>query len=169
MFVKRLFVFIVVLGYGAFAAPAQSDDFCKAVTTIVRDAPNGFRNIKGKPLRSANMWTSGIKVPGTQASRFVSDMGLYYEGGFFHTKNKEELKGAYDKYKAILQGCLGAHGYAMTQMDNFYPGLADYKKLIFMNDEAGSPGAKPPPHITMEVMHSKELGNYTIVMYIFEH
>ncbi len=151
-------------------AYGQSADFCKAVSTIIKDAPNGFRNIKGKPDQSGHVWACGIKVPGTLASRFVESMGLFYEGGFFQTKNKEELKGAYEKYKGILSSCLSAQGYTMTQVDNFYPGMGDYKKVIFMNEQENEPQtSKPPAHITMEVLYSKDLGNYAIVMYIYEH
>jgi len=169
MFLKRFFLLLVTVTSFFSFAHGQSDAFCKAVTTIVKDAPNAFRNIKGKADQSGRIWACGIKVPGTIASRFVDAMGLFYEGGFFQTKNKEELKDAYEKYKTMLNNCLSAYGYTLTQVDNFYPGLADYKKLIFMIEEYEPQGAKPPAHITMEVIHSKELGNYAIVMYIFEH
>ncbi len=170
---------------GRFAAYSQNDDFCKAVMAIANDAPNSFRNIKGAPLKGGGMWQCGIKVPGTIASRFVYVTGLCYEGAFFQTKNKNEVKGAYEKYKGILADCLSAKGYTMTAVDNFYPGLGDYKKLIFMREEKeepvkpksgpkAKPGAKsvpplPPAHFAMEVNYSKEVGKYTIGMFIFEH
>lgn len=150
-------------------------DFCKAVMAITHDAPNSFRNIKGTPFKAKGMWESGIKVPGTIASCFVFTMGLYYEGAFFQTRNKEELKPAYEKYKALLNDCLTAKGYTLTAADNFYPGLGDFKKLIYMieeKDEPVDPKAKhtlPPAHISMEVEYNKEVGKYTIVMFIFEH
>ena len=169
MFFKRIFLLAATAISVSSLAHGQSADFCKAVTTIIKDAPHGFRNIKGRADQSGHIWACGIKVPGTIASRFVENMGLYYEGGFFQTKNKDEVKGAYDKYRAMLKDCLSAHGYSLSQVDNFYPGLSAYKKLIFMANEESEPNAKPPAHITMEVIYSKELGNYAIVMYIFEH
>jgi hypothetical protein len=183
MFIKR-FVFLALVACTFFStAYSQNDDFCKAVMAIVNDAPNSFRNIKGAPLKGSGMWECGIKVPGTIASRFVYAMGLYYEGAFFQTKNKEDLKGAYEKYKEILSACVSAKGYTMTAVDNFYPGLGNYKKLIFMREEKedeviAKPKTKsaskpkqplPPAHFAMEVDYSKEVGKYTIVMFIFEH
>ena len=185
MLIKRFALLLLLASIGRFSAYGQNDDFCKAVTAIVNDAPFSFRNIKGAPLKGLGMWECGIKVPGTIASRFVYAMGLCYEGAFFQTQNKEELKGAYEKYKAILQNCLTAKGYTMTAVDNFYPGLGDYKKLIFMLEEKDEPVAPkskgkptpkakskhalPPAHFSMEVNYSKEVGKYTIGMFIFEH
>ena len=78
-----------------------------------------------------------------------------------------------EHYKNILNTCLTAHGYTLSLSDNFYPGLSNYKKLIFMLEEKEDPDivkpVNPPPHIAMEVTYSKELGRYTIVMFIFEH
>ncbi len=177
MFNRWFFLFLLGANLCAHGAYCQNDDFCKAVTAITNDAPNSFRNIKGAPFRAKGMWESGIKVPGTIASRFVLTMGLYYEGAFFQTKDKTELMPAYEKYSAILKGCLLAHGYTVTAADNFYPGLGDFKKLIFMVDDKDEPvdpkangkHALPPAHISMEVEYNKEVNKYTIVMFIFEH
>ncbi len=183
MLIKRFALLLLLSTAGYSAVFAQNDDFCKAIMAIVNDAPNSFRNIKGAPLKSPGMWECGINVPGTIASRFVYAMGLYYEGGFFQTKNKADLKAAYEKYKDILTGCLAAKGYTVTAVDNFYPGLGDYKKLIFMREEKDEPAVTtskqkplpkskqslPPAHFAMEVDYSKELGKYTVVMFIFEH
>ena len=176
MIIKR-FLFFLVIAMRCFSyANAQSDDFCNAVNTIVRDAPNKFRNVRGKTLEansSSTIWDCSIKVPGTIGARFVASRGLFYEGAFFQATNIDELSGAYDKYKNILNACLAANGYTLSLADNFYPGLSGYKKLIYMLEEKDDPNLvkpiNPPPHIAMEVTYSKEVGKYTIVMFIFEH
>ena len=147
-------------------------DFCDAVTTIIRDAPDQFRDIRGKVIKAraeAVFWESGIKVPGAISSRFVSSNGLFYEGALFQTKNKDEVKAAYDKYSGQLKSCF-SQGYKEYHQDNFYPGMEDYKKVVFMpvTKTDTRPGL-PPPHITMEATFNKTVGFYTIVMYIFEH
>ncbi len=161
------FLFLILISENAVA---QSGDFCNAVNTIVRDAPNKFRNIKGVQKEShmnASSWDCGIKVPGTIASRFVASMGLFYEGAFFQTADVAEVRAVYEEHKKELNDCLTAQGYKVSQQDNFYPGMKDYKKLVFMPDD---PKAKvPPPHITMEATYNKTVGKYTVVMYIFEH
>jgi len=154
-------------------AYCQKDAFCDAVTTILRDAPNRFRNIKGKLIESnmrAIISESGVTVPGTIGSRFVVSMGSFYEGAFFQTKNKDELKAYYDKYKALLTSCLSPQGFDLSLADNFYPGLADYKKVVLMQDSKIDTTVKTPPaHLTMEAEFDKDAKNYTLVMYIFEH
>ncbi len=183
MLIKRFALLLLLAATGLSPAYSQNDDFCKAVMAIVNDAPNSFRNIKGAPLKGGSMWECGIKVPGTIASRFVYVTGICYEGAFFQTWDKKEVKGAYEKYKDILANCLAAKGYTMTAVDNFYPGLGDYKKLIFMLEEKDEPVVSkpklkstpkpkrplPPAHFAMEVNYSKEVGKYTIGMFIFEH
>ena len=174
MIIKR-FVFVLIAVFCFGHAYAQSDEVCNAISTIVRDAPNKFRNVRGKTMEAngqATMWECSIKVPGTVGSRFVASMGLFYEGAFFQTANVNDLKEAYAKYKSILSACLLPKGYTLSAADNFSPGLKDYKKLIFMPKDADEPQIKSsnlPPHITMEVTYSKEVGKYTIVMFIFEH
>ena len=152
---------------------SQQGDFCDAVTTILRDAPNKFRNIKGREIESginAIVWESGIKVPGTISSRFVVSMGGFYEGAFFQTRNKDALKAYYDKYKDLLTGCLAPQGFVLSLSDNFYPGLEDYKKIVLMQELKVDTLAKiPPAHVTMEAAYNKDAKNYTLVMYIFEH
>ena len=127
---------------------------------------------------NATMWAVGIKVPGAIGTRLVSSMGLFYEGAFYQTKNKEELKTVYEKYKNLLTSCLASQGYKLSKQPNFYPGLGDYKKLVFMKESGddGKTATAPahasdsaPPHIAMEADYSKESGKYTIVMFIFEH
>jgi hypothetical protein len=164
-----LFVFSVSVQ----ATFGQQEDFCRAVTAIMRDAPDKFRNIRGNVTESnyaATMWATGIHVPGTIGSRFVSSAGLFYEGAFLQTTSKNELKPIYDKYKALLADCLTPKGYTVSLSDNFYAGLGDYKKVAFMPELKDSTTITDlPSHVTMEVTYNKDVGKYTVVMYIFEH
>lgn len=172
MVLKRIcLTLLIFVAYGNVYA--QSDDFCDAINAIIRDAPNQFRNIKGKAIKTgadAQLWECGIKVSGSISSRFVASNGLFYEGAFFQSKNKREVKEAYDKYKQLLSFCLQLQGYKLTVQDNFYPGLSAYKKLAFMPPLKDDVKLRDlPPHITMEATYSKDIGKYTIVVYIFEH
>jgi hypothetical protein len=168
----RSLFFLFVSLFSFITANAQND-FCNAASAIVGDAPNQFRNIRGNVIKArgtAIFWECGITVPGTISSRFVSSNGLFYEGALFQTKNKDEVKTVYDKYKSLLKDCFSSRQYKMYLQDNFYPGLEDYKKLAFMPllQDDKKPGL-PPPHITMEATYNKTVGYYTVVMYIFEH
>jgi len=174
MFIKSFFVLLVFAVTGYTEVSGQQGDFCSAVAAITRDAPNKFRNVRGQLIAAksnATTWACSIKVPGTISSRFVASMGLFYEGGFFQAKNKEEIKAVYEKYKSQLSGCLLPQGYKLSLQENFYPGLEDYKKLVYMQEvkEEDTTAKSPPAHITMEATYSRQLGLYTVVMYIFEH
>ena len=173
LFMKILLIIFGILIIHNNTSYAQDDEFCNAITTIINDAPNKFRNICGKEIQrnaTATMWASGIKVPGTIGSRFVASMGLFYEGAFFQTGRIDELKNAYDKYRDLLGNCFGPQHYKMSTQPNFYPGLSGYKKVVFMPevDSATAP-AKAPAHITFEATYNKDIKLYTLVMYIFEH
>jgi hypothetical protein len=173
MFFKKICLLLLFIGAGWQMVYSQQGDFCNAVTAIMRDAPNKFRNIRGKTIDAnyrATIWAPGIIVPGTISSRFVASMGLFYEGAFIQTVNKDDLRSVYDKYKGLLNSCLAPQGYTLSYSDNFYPGLRDYKKVAFMPElKEDVKTTAIPPHITMEATYSKEVGKYTIVMYIFEH
>jgi len=181
MFIRRLFFLLCIYIVSCGRSYAQGNDFCNAVNVILRDAPNHFRNVKGRMTESnmnATMWASGISVPGSISTRFVFSMGLFYECAFYQTRDKAELLAVYNKYKEMISGCLQPQGYKLYYHDNFYPGLADYKKLVFMQELEIDPKADTvtthvantaPPHITMEADYSKESGKYTIMMFIFEH
>ncbi len=150
----------------------QAGDFCKAIHVITADAPNKFKNIRGNVQKSnpgTTIWAAGIKIPGGISARFVASMGLFYECAFFQTGKKEELKLVYDKYKSELAACLH-DGYSMDTQPNFYPGIADFKKIVFwpvVKDDTKADNA--PAHIVMEAAYNKDVGLYTIVLYIFEH
>ncbi len=169
MFLRKIFLcFLFVIGISG-SVHAQQDEVCDAINAIVRDAPNQFRNVRGDAVKS-RIWACSIQVPGTISSRFVGSMGLFYEGAVLQTKNKDDVKAVYDKYKAILKDCFSAQGYKMITEDNFYPGLEAYKKLAFMppakDDQKSS---DMPAHAAIEVTYSKQVGYYTVVLYIFEH
>jgi hypothetical protein len=173
MFIKKvLFLLFISVAYNN-SGYGQTENFCDAVTTIVRDAPNQFRNIKGKFRSSdatAAIWDCGIKVPGTIGSRFVSSMGLFYEGAFFQANTVTQLPAYYEKVKQGLLQCLTPLGYKMTLSDNFSPGLSGYKKVVFMLEpKDDKPTAKPPAHVTLEALYNKDINKYTVVMYIFEN
>jgi len=161
---------LAVLSFGRLLA---QDDFCDAIGAILHDAPGKFRNIRGKLKESnanATIWDCGVRVPGTIKSRFVASQGLFYEGGFLQTANKDEVKGVYDRCTALLSQCLLPQGFKMTTQPNFYAGLGAYKKVVFMQElPASAPVGPPPAHIALEATYSKELGIYTVVMFIFEH
>jgi len=164
------FVFICFAA-GAFA---QQAEFCDAVTTILRDAPYRFKNIRGKEQPAANdvlSWQTGITVPGTIGSRFVSAMGLFYEGAFFQSPAITQVGAYYEKVKNGLNTCLSPLGYKMSFSDNFSPGLSAYKKVMFMLEPTGneSPNAKAPAHVTLEALYNRDIKKYTVVMYIFEN
>ncbi len=168
----RVFVFLCCT-LGCSALFAQSDEFCEAVHVISRDAPNQFRNIKGRITESnanAVIWASGVTLPGSIGARFVASMGLFYECAFLQTRNKSDLKEPYYMYKSYLTTCLSPLGYTLTEQPNFSPGLDEYKKLVFMPVvREGVKAEKAPSHVALEVTYSKDMGQYTIVLFIFEH
>jgi hypothetical protein len=171
---KNKFLFLIVLGMLCYSnGYSQQSDLCNAISAIVNDAPNRFRNIRGKEIQSdmnAVIWDCGIKVPGTIASRFVVSMGSFYEGAFLQADNIADIKPGYEKYKALLSACLEPKGYKLSLAENFYPGMAAYKKLVFMKDpDLNSTVKVPPAHITLEATYNKEAKHYTIVLFIFEH
>lgn len=171
MVLRKMILLLCLLNIGRLYA--QSDEFCEAVNVISRDAPDKFRNIRGRMTESnanATMWASGIKVPGSIGSRFVASMGLFYECAFIQTKDKNGLKEPYYMYKNYLTNCLVPFGYKLSEQPNFYPGLDAYKKLVFMQEiKEGTDPGNPPSHITLEATYHKDAGQYTIVMFIFEH
>lgn len=168
----RYFLFCL-LGFTSLPAGlrAQDADFCDAVNTIVADGPNQFRNIRGKKTGenvSATTWETGIKVPGSIGARFVASLGLFYESAFIQTKDKEAAGKTYQQYKQTLTNCLAPQGYSTSLQPNFFPGMADYKKVVFMPKPSPA-DTTPPSHITLEATYNKTVGLYTVVMYIFEH
>ena len=54
--------------------------------------------------------------------------------------------------------------------ENFYPGLSEYKKVVYLPPFDKNVDLKTlKGHVSMEVDYSKATGLYTLVFYIFEH
>ena len=150
--------------------------FCEGVNTILADAPQDFRNIKGRMMESnmnATMWASTIKLQGSIGYRLVQSMGLFYEAAIFQTSDKEKIQPYYEEYKQKLADCLGPKGYKMTLQENVTAGLGDFKKVVFMKDigepKEGTTIKDLPPHATMEVLYNKDKGGFTVVIFLFQH
>jgi hypothetical protein len=170
---KRLFLLAAAMGLLHTSVRAQSSDFCEAVTAVMNDAPNEFRNIRGRMVESnmnSNMWASPVKVPGSLGHRVVQAMGLFYEAAFLQTTNRDDVRPAYDKLKQQLTQCLEPMGYKVSYQENFTAGLGDYKKVVLMKDlKPGLKSEELPPHATIEVTYSKDVGKFTVVMFLFQH
>lgn len=170
---KRLFLLLAAAGLLNTHSNAQTADFCEAVAAVMNDAPNEFRNIRGRMVESnmnSNMWASPVKVPGSIGHRVVQAMGLFYEAAFLQTTNRDEVRPVYDKLKQQLTDCLTPLGYKVSYQENFTASLGDFKKVVLMKDL--KPGLKPeelPPHATIEVTYSKDVGKFTVVMFLFQH
>lgn len=169
---QSLFVLFFALCFSPSYAQGEKD-FCDAVTAILRDAPNRFRNIRGKVTDgniSAEVWESGIKVPGTIASRFVASHGMFYEGALYQTKKIQELQPVYYKYKKMMDNCMLPKGMTLSTSDNFYTGLEAYKKCAYLPPTTGEPKLEDMPgHVALLVDYRKDNGTYTIELYIYEH
>ena len=160
-----------MLGFGA-KLWAQ-DDFCDAISVILRDAPNEFRNIRTNLTQTSvgmKIYKSGVIVPGTINSRFVYTMGNFYEGALAQSRDLAVIKVAYDQYKKKLEGCLKPKGLSMKFVDNFTPGLSAYKKVIYMPPVSKNTDLKAQKgHVSMEVDYNKNSGLYTLIFYIYQH
>lgn len=171
MYLKILVVCLLLTPAGTMLA--QESEFCEAINAVIRDAPNRFRNIKGKELEQGPnvvMWESGIKPAGSIGARFVLSMGLFFEGAFFQTRNKAEMMPQYEHYGRMLSDCLTPQGYKLTRQENFYPGMKEFRKLVFMREPTSDTKlANLPAHVAMEVTFSKDIGKYTLVVFVFEH
>ena len=171
MFVKRL-LGVIAFSLLALSSYAQGADFCEAVSAILRDAPNQFKNTRTKVMTTtagSTTYKCGIPVPGTINSRVVASMGVFYEGAVYQSKTTVGLKEHYDHYKKLLSDCLVPKGFSVRSGDNFYPGLVDFKKVMFMPvSEDGKGYRKGVGHASMEVDYNKQSGLYTLIFYIFE-
>lgn len=159
----------------SFSAVAQQEDdkeiFCDAVRVILKDGVNQFRNVRGRMIESGinlNAYNSSIAIPGIFKARFVGSMGLFYEGAIKQTANLDEIKPLYEQYKKQLDDCLSTSGYKMKFRDNFFPGLADYKKVVYMPIFKEGEETVANGHVTLEVDFNKNNGTYTLLIYIFE-
>ena len=174
MYTKFL-VLLVVLGFGLqiYTAQGQKTEFDKAITAIMHDAPEAFRDVRGKEVNNsynALVWESGIKVPGTVASRFVFAKGMYYEGALMQAPDSSALRTVYQSTAMRMDSLLLPQGYSRVESENFYPNVADFPKIAWLPARGNdSKGDDMPPHLALEVTYSKKVGNYTVVMYIYQH
>jgi hypothetical protein len=171
-FMKKCFSLLFAICIYCSYAHAQEAAFCDALSTIMNDAPNKFRNIRGDVVASGMndiAWSCTIKVPGVYKSRFVSSMGYFYEGAFLQTKDTAYLKPIYDTCKAMLDHCLLPQGYQLFRSPNFESMLGAYSKLVYMLDSKDDNPAKAPPHVALEVLYNKDRSVYNITMYVFDH
>ncbi len=171
MTIKRLLLIVALLAN--FCTHAQENEFCTALHTIMKDAPNQFKNIRGKTMKAggqSSIWTCGITIPGTISSHFVSYMGLFYEGAVYASKDKSGLANAYKEYKSKLSDCLLSQGYEISYTPNFYPEMGDFKKVAFLKSKRENiAGKDAPAHVALEALYNKTVGMYTVVFYIYEH
>lgn len=173
MLIKKSIIIFFVTLISIFKLQAQVSGFFDAITAIMHDSPNQFRNIRGKVINNsiyAITWECGIKVPGTIASRFVFAKGTYYEGALLQTTDIGDVKRGYQHYIAILDSFATTLGYTKSASDNFFPGMGEYKKIAYLPKISNN--SKPeesPPHLALNVTYSKEKDIYTIELYIYEH
>ncbi len=166
-----LLLHFAILGH--VTAKAQSGGFCDVVNTILKESDSKFKNIQGKMMEmnaTATMWASTVKLPGSIGYRIVNSMGFFYESAVLQTTNRNEIKPIYDEYKKKLSECLRPQGYEISYQENFTAGLSDYKKVVYMKKvKEDTPLEELPPHVTMEVTYSKEVGKFTVVIFLFQH
>ena len=169
---RKAFILLILCITGWLVTQAQNSEFYRSVKTIMHDAHDGFRNIMGKEVSNsyfAVVWDCQIKVPGTIASRFVNAKGMYYEGALLQTRDTSDIRPVYNHYVHLLDSCLNPDGYKTNWLDNFYPGIENFKKVAYIIDDDNTPIKMRPPHVALEVTHLKEKGLYTLILYIYEH
>ncbi len=173
MLIKRLLTILSIALATNASAQLRMTNFCEGIDTIMKEAPTSFKNIKARLMEAnvtGSMWASTIKLPGLVGYRIVESMGLFYEGALIQTTNKDKLGPVYDEYKKKITKCLEAKGYKLSTHENFTAGLSDYRKLVWMiPPKEGQKAEDLPPHVAMETMYSKEIGKFSIVMFIFQH
>lgn len=173
MNIKSILFILLFTTTGSAIAQAQSGGFCDVVNTILKESDSKFKNIQGKMMEmnaTATMWASTVKLPGSIGYRIVNSMGFFYESAVLQTTNRNEIKPIYDEYKKKLAECLTPQGYEISYQENFIAGLGDYKKVVYMKKvKEDTPLEELPPHVTMEVTYSKEVGKFTVVIFLFQH
>ncbi len=173
MNIKSIIFILLLVTAGNVTTKAQSGGFCDVVNTILKESDSKFKNIQGQMMEmnaTATMWASTVKLPGSIGYRIVNSMGFFYESAVLQTTNREEIKPIYEEYKKKLSECLSVQGYDVSYQENFIAGLSDYKKVVFMKKvKEDTPVDQLPPHVTMEVTYSKEVGKFTVVIFLFQH
>ena len=171
MFIRKVILAAALSMFALSHTYAQKTEFCDAVSAILKDGPNEFKNIRHPdPERSGGnglVYKSNINVPGSIISRFVASMGLFYEGALKQAPTPELIKPEYDRIIAELNDCLAPKGYAMRSVPNYIKGLESFKKIMFMPDFKAST-TPPVGHVTLEVDFNKDSKQYTLILYIFQ-
>ncbi len=170
------FIVILTFGFGSISrSQAQNSnvDFCEAITAILRDAPNKFRNVRTNVVETglnAMIYKSGVPVPGVISARFVANMGNFYEGGLVKTDSVYKLRTVYQHYDSLLNDCLGKQGFKRKYLENVYPGLEDYQKIAFFPPVGDAENPAPiQGHVTVEAQYVKEMRAYFLILFIYEH
>lgn len=173
MLLKRLFTVLSIAIATNASAQLRMTNFCEGIDTIMKEAPTGYKNIMARMMESnvtGTMWASTIKIPGAIGYRIVQSMGMFYEAAFVQSTNKDDLTPVYAEYKDKITKCLESKGYKLSSQENFTAGLSDFRKLIWMiPPKEGMKADELPPHVTMEATYNKDIGKFTIVMFIFQH
>jgi hypothetical protein len=169
MLAKKVMTLLFVLTFSV--AHAQSFSFCEALDSLVRDAGSLFKNVKGAQL-SANekniVWACKLKVPDMQSARIVHFMGLFYEGGFYQTRDTTTLWKHYQECVSKMNSCLLPKGYKAYAFDNYEKELTRYKKKsYFLEAEGAKATTGRHPHVSIEVAVNKGTGTYSIVIYVY--
>lgn len=171
MFIKKALLGTAFFLLGLTNSFAQKTDFCTAVSVILKDAPNQFRNVRQPDAErggsGSTIYKSNINVPGSIISRFISSMGLFYEGALKQAPTTDLLKPDYDRIIEELNTCLTPMGYVKRSVPNYIKGLEGFKKVMFMPDFKAST-TPPIGHVTIEVDFNKDSKQYTLILYIFE-
>lgn len=167
---KKLLILCILFVCATQYANAQQSDFCAAVSVILKDAVNHFRNVhhpEPDKINGEAIYKCTIPVPGISVARFIMAKNVFYEGALKQGKIADELKPEFDKYKTWLSACLTGKGYVMREVPNRTPGLEQYKKVMFIADfsQDGPPAAG---HVTLDIDYNKISGLYTILLYIYE-
>ena len=151
---------------------AQTNDFCSGLQSILESAKLQFHDIKDSVLKAneyAIMWKVKKQLPGALKARLVSSMGIRYEAAMYQSTDIENLKETYKLLNTALANCLIKNGYKCSTANNFYPGLEDYKKVMYTQNITTNTADEAPPHISMEVDLFKASGTYSIIINIWEH
>jgi hypothetical protein len=173
MLIKRLLTILSIFVSVSASAQFEVGNFCESIDTLMKESAMGYHRIKARPMLSdpeVQMWASVIKMPGSIGYRIVSAMGVFYESAFAQSTNKDDLKSPYEEYKKKITACLESKGYKFSTQENFTAGLSDYQKLVWMiPPKEGTKAEDLPPHVTMEATYNKDIGRFTLVMFIFQH
>ena len=168
-----IFILFLMAGCGAMLH-AQPSDFCAGLNAMIKSATNSFKDVKDSTIKaneSGIVWACKKNIPSSIRSRLISAMGLRYEAAMFQARSVDLIKEPYNKLKADLKTCLEDNGYKLSKQDNFYEGMAEFKKLVYFKAVSSdtTDRSPAPPHISVEVDFLKGNGTYTITLDVWEH